>query len=299
MNKVTKLGVLCLCIGLTGCNKGEVDKIEVSIATTMPKIVENVNNIKIEPDIDLPGSEPVSVDACIEDNTFTDEVISLDVDINTKSTKEDFLYGIESLGYGYNPLQLPIKDYLTDKQLEKMEIVLDEGDEFYIIVPKSKTAYMEIYEYEVFSEKKVGDLIYKSRAGNPVLLRCNISDLHPNTIIKLIDGEEYISFSPTVSLVDGTVVVGEKGKIITPNKPENLYIATLYDELGEDYFKGLKCMELEDEYINGRYSKVYGVVEDHEEHIVTRERYGVSVNGDIYQYDIMNGYWININYESK
>ncbi len=138
--------------------------------------------------------------------------VGLKKDLSSYSTVNHNLYGITFLGYGEDYFDMPIELYLSDTQMETVEVVLHEGDEFFLLVPSSQNTFFEIYS--VNPSDPIGgieNLIHQSKAGAPVVLRCNLSDLAGNTGIRVDANGQYASFSPYVNLFDSSVVISEGG----------------------------------------------------------------------------------------
>ena len=81
------------------------------------------------------------------------------------------------------------------------------GTEVYAIVPVDDTWAITIYPVGMAStgESLVdwSNPIFQGEPGDPVIIRCNVSDLFANTLISMTDGPNSFEFSPTLSLDDG------------------------------------------------------------------------------------------------
>ncbi|MBQ9535365.1 MAG: DUF3298 domain-containing protein [Clostridia bacterium] len=84
------------------------------------------------------------------------------------------------------------------------------GEQLYMIVPTDPNAKVEVYEWIIDESNDFqgerGQLLYLSADGAPFLLRCNRSDIMPDTqlVITQPDGE-VLEWTPFVSLQDGRV----------------------------------------------------------------------------------------------
>ena len=57
---------------------------------------------------------------------------------------------------------------------------------------------MRIYE--------TGQVYYRSDIGAPILLKCNFSDILPNTVVNIVDNEgNTLEWHPSISLKDGSI----------------------------------------------------------------------------------------------
>lgn len=90
--------------------------------------------------------------------------------------------------------------------------IIDTGyaNELYLIIPTDVEASVAVNEF-VFSEENdfigtAGEVLYSSEYGSPILIKCNFSDIMPNTIVNIVDSEgNVLSWSPYISLKDGSV----------------------------------------------------------------------------------------------
>ena len=92
--------------------------------------------------------------------------------------------------------------------------VITSGEELYLIVPcPGVTASVYSYDFDWEGEGgfRRGELLAQF-TGEPFTLRCNFSDIVPNTLIVLTaeDGRT-LAFSPSISLKDGTLAVPQSG----------------------------------------------------------------------------------------
>lgn len=93
--------------------------------------------------------------------------------------------------------------------------VQSEGDEVYLIVPRDPNASVAVNEWLMSPtsstgpyEGEVGKVLYRSDAGDPVIVRGNISEVSPNLQICIVEeGGDSIAYIPFCSLMDGTLDV--------------------------------------------------------------------------------------------
>ncbi|MBQ7938648.1 MAG: hypothetical protein IJ283_09195 [Oscillospiraceae bacterium] len=119
------------------------------------------------------------------------------------------------VGDGYRPIFEEQKElmewypFIADIPYER--IVEADGYDLYCIVPASldcsvKVEMLYFPEEEDAWEPVVGDVIYESESGEPIIVRCNESDIFSNVLVTVTDpnGNEK-KFSPYLSLVDGSL----------------------------------------------------------------------------------------------
>lgn len=106
------------------------------------------------------------------------------------------------------------------------------GQELYLIIPYDEKAHVAV-NYVSFEEEndfnlKVEDILYTRDNGAPFLVKCNYSDIFPDSQVVIVDSKgETLTFSPMLSLKDGRLnKTAEDGKTI--------YDFTVYSNL-DDY----------------------------------------------------------------
>lgn len=90
--------------------------------------------------------------------------------------------------------------------------VIDTGNayELYLIIPQDTEASVAVNEWLLTEENdfagESGEVYYRSDNGAPFLLKCNFSDIMPNTVINIVDSNgNAMSWNPSLSLKDGSV----------------------------------------------------------------------------------------------
>lgn len=93
--------------------------------------------------------------------------------------------------------------------IEKDRLVRNEGDEVYCIVPASGYDNITVNTFVVDESndyKGAADKeLYSANDGKPILVRGNISEIMPNIIVTLSNGEASFSFNPCLSMRDGSL----------------------------------------------------------------------------------------------
>ncbi len=217
------------------------------------------------------------------------------VDSSSQIEEENDLFGIAFLGYtAITDERTLSSNYLTEDKIEKLETVIHEGDEVYLILPTSEDVKVEIYAFDELDEiGGIGDILYTSDKGNPILLQCNVSDILANVIIRFERGEEVVGYSPRVSLKDGKIILVEGAYELEKfpvNALDDKYYKILRDYLG-DKAKGKSLMRVDDEIIDGKTCAVIKMGTSTKTHFATENWYAVSDDGSIYQNDISMDKW--------
>lgn len=89
------------------------------------------------------------------------------------------------------------------------KIVRNEGDEVYCIVPAKGYNNVVVNTFIVDESndfKGAADKeLYRANDGSPILVRGNISEIMPNIIVTLSNSDSTFSFSPSLSMRDGSL----------------------------------------------------------------------------------------------
>lgn len=119
---------------------------------------------------------------------------------------EDEMYAVAYIGYTeYSALEEYKEIYLG----YDVDIHIIHDAEYYLIIPKDSYSSLKIYENDINSDAKI--LRFESQNARPFLIGCNASDIFPSSTIEIAG----IEFSPYESLKDGSIQVGEYGKLIS------------------------------------------------------------------------------------
>lgn len=151
----------------------------------------------------------------------TPETSVVDTGMLKQAISDDEAMAVAYLGWCEDELD-EIEDYLTAINMDNgdysflFEIAKDYrvdagGDELYCIVPKNEDDTVTISEWLIDEyndwQGEEGNVLYhKKNDGNPVLLKCNESEIVPNVLITITDAEGNVSrMVPYISGMDGTL----------------------------------------------------------------------------------------------
>ena len=111
----------------------------------------------------------------------------------------------------YVPLLVYSKRFDGGRELPVHHI--SDGD-FYLIIPRDPNATVRLLRNDMLTQ--TSSIFYEQPDGSPFVIGCNVSDIFPDVTVEITasDGEK-VSFSPFISLEDGSVEVGERGLNIT------------------------------------------------------------------------------------
>ena len=123
----------------------------------------------------------------------------------------DQLYAAAYVGYeGHLDLEYYTDRYLDD---EKVPIHYFSPWEYYLIIPRYPDMSLALYKNDIQTDQPA--LVYEAPVCQPFLIQCNISDIFPDVTVELTYQGESVSFSPHLSLKDGSVQIGERGLDLT------------------------------------------------------------------------------------
>lgn len=105
-----------------------------------------------------------------------------------------------------------LKEYpfLKDAQMK----VLD-GEQLFVFVPADEKGVITLYATELNDEGEVevkkDKPICVGKAGMPLAVRCNVSEVYSNILVSVTDGDKTCEFHPMVSLADGVTLDLKEG----------------------------------------------------------------------------------------
>lgn len=120
-------------------------------------------------------------------------------------------YAVAHLGY----LEIEDLDYYVQRYLDSDDIpihYLSSGD-YYLIIPRYEGMELSLYVNDFNTSEST--LFYHETDCQPFILQCNVSDIFPDATIELTYQGEKVSFSPFISLKDGSLDIGEHGLDLT------------------------------------------------------------------------------------
>lgn len=120
-------------------------------------------------------------------------------------------YAVAHLGY----LEIEDLDYYVQRYLDSDDIpihYLSSGD-YYLIIPRYEGMELSLYVNDFNTSQST--LFYQETDCQPFILQCNVSDIFPDATIELTYQGEKVSFSPFISLKDGSLDIGEHGLDLT------------------------------------------------------------------------------------
>ena len=182
-------------------------------------------------------------------------------------------------------------------------LYMAEGQELYAIVPPCAAGRITVYASAMNENGQYADdrehPLHSGKPGEPLLLRCNLSEIYSNVLISATDGGGAILYRPSISLENGHLATEQSvyDFSIYEEKPDgrSVQIATELlleaDEVKEAIEHGMKIMYTGDtQMIEGRTCLLFALGTDSEEQFVRERYYGVCDNL-IYVYDAVSDTW--------
>ena len=220
-------------------------------------------------------------------------------ELQGKMHENDCNIAMAFLGYiSYEADEVKIRQYASQEACvqydfpEKADLVDCGGEEVYAIVPRAGMS-VSVYRVEMSEmgeyDDKLETSLYEGKKGEPILLRCNVSEM-----ISLRDGhlaaeEGCYDFSVYEPLPDDG---GEIGPFDGQNGDIAYEILNEVPEVREAIANGMQIMDTcEMEEIDGRPCRIFVLGTNHDGQFVREQYYAVSDNL-VYVYDVIDDCWL-------
>ena len=125
--------------------------------------------------------------------------------------QEEQLYAAAYLGWE----EMEDLDFYRETYLRGADVPVHyvSPGEFYLIIPRDPDTAVKLYRNDISGAEPA--LLYEAEACAPFAVQCNISDIFSDVTVELTCGGVTVSFSPYISLKDGSIQVGERGLDLT------------------------------------------------------------------------------------
>ncbi|MBQ9954481.1 MAG: hypothetical protein IJO87_03515 [Eggerthellaceae bacterium] len=129
----------------------------------------------------------------------------------------DYMCAVAMMGYAEEDLEdfllEAIRYFPAVAAIPSSQWIEAEGDEVYLVVPRSTEASVAVNEWVVSPssstgpyEGEAGEVLYRSDRGDPIIVRGNISDIRPNLMINIVDEfGDSLRYIPFCNTMDGTL----------------------------------------------------------------------------------------------
>lgn len=111
----------------------------------------------------------------------------------------------ELIGIAYLNNEKEASQYFDNLPDDQITTYTTNGEELYLIIPRSNDISITIYEANLEENGNLakGEIIAKT--NETFIIKCNQSDIVPNTILNITSNDLTIEYSPSISLKDGSV----------------------------------------------------------------------------------------------
>ena len=202
------LAALMLCILLIGCGKlpqSPSDDTKKPAAEDTEKLTVSETEERTGGDTEAPsgGASPEKADIAELRSRISDRGAMLGV---------GFFGYVDSESSEAAAREFAAGSALTEAypSLTDCTLVLTEGAELYALVPANGNTFVTIYPSDISQDgnyiDRKSEPIYIGRAGESVILRCNLSEIFSNVLIAVTDGKSTLEFRPAISLENGRMV---------------------------------------------------------------------------------------------
>ena len=181
-----------------------------------------------------------------------------------------------------------------------------EGQELYAIVPVNEKGTITLYPSAMTENGEYADdksnPLHVGEPGEPLLLRCNLSEIYSNVLIAATDGGGAMDFRPSLSMENGHLqeIAGVYDFSTYEELPDerSIQIATELlletDEVKQAVMQGMKVMYTGNtQWIEGRPCLLLALGTDSEDQFVRERYYGVCDNL-VYSYDAISDTWSTV-----
>lgn len=190
--------------------------------------------------------------------------------------------------------------------LSSAPLYMAEGQELYAIIPPNDKGTIIVYPSMITEDGEYADdknnPLHVGEPGEPLLLRCNLSEIYSNVLIAATDGGGAMDFRPSLSMENGHLqeIAGVYDFSTYEEVPDerSIQIATELlletEEVKQAVMQGMKVMYTGDtQWIEGRPCLLFALGTDSEEQLVRERYYGVCDNL-VYRYDAISDTWSTV-----
>lgn len=190
--------------------------------------------------------------------------------------------------------------------LSSAPLYMAEGQELYAIIPPNDKGTIIVYPSMITEDGEYADdksnPLHVGEPGEPLLLRCNLSEIYSNVLIAATDGGGAMDFRPSLSMENGHLqeIAGVYDFSTYEEVPDerSIQIATELlletEEVKQAVMQGMKVMYTGDtQWIEGRPCLLFALGTDSEEQFVRERYYGVCDNL-VYSYDAISDTWSTV-----
>jgi hypothetical protein len=135
------------------------------------------------------------------------------------SYQDDQLYAIAYIGQDEHALPYYLNTYTRSSEEGLQICTVSQGD-YYLIIPRYSTMTVKVDKIDVSTSKETA--VFEQSDCKPFLLRCNVSEIFLDAAVTITYEKETETFSPSISLKDGSVLAGERGLVLPKETGKSL-----------------------------------------------------------------------------
>lgn len=183
-------------------------------------------------------------------------------------------------------------------------LFMDEGQELYALVPYDEDSVITLYRAEMSDQGEyIDDLsnpLSEGLPGEPLLVRCNLSEIYSSILVTATYGDEIIEIRPGLSMEDGQMPeqdgvydFSDYAQVPDEGWAEQAgEMLSQTDEVNAALELGMKLRYTgQMQVIQGRWCLLFALGTDREDQFVTEGYYGVCHEA-IYAYDALSDTWM-------
>ena len=292
---------LCGCVALPGENPSYPGESQNHNISSVPGS-EPESKPGSEPESE-PESKPEPEDTNSEDPALT--ALQQKINYHSKGAGVAFIGYVDS-----ESSEVDLRAYYASSETGKVypdlvyaPLYMAEGQELYAIVPPCAAGRITVYASAMNENGQYADdrehPLHSGKPGEPLLLRCNLSEIYSNVLISATDGGGAILYRPSVSLENGHLAAEQSvyDFSVYEKQPDERAAETAMEllrgqkEIQKALQRGMKLLYTGDkQMIEGRTCLLFALGTDREDQFVRERYYGVCDNL-IYVYDAVSDTW--------
>ena len=261
-----------------------------------------------------PGGDTIPDGSTVKDPDGTGTEEAAFAELQKKIAQSGSAVAVAFIGYvDSESSEVDLRAYVAGSEtgkeypsLSSAPLYMAEGQELYAIIPPNDKGTIIVYPSMITEDGEYADdksnPLHVGEPGEPLLLRCNLSEIYSNVLIAATDGGGAMDFRPSLSMENGHLqeIAGVYDFSTYEEVPDerSIQIATELlletEEVKQAVMQGMKVMYTGDtQWIEGRPCLLFALGTDSEEQFVRERYYGVCDNL-VYRYDAISDTWSTV-----
>ena len=261
-----------------------------------------------------PGGDTIPDGSTVKDPDGTGTEEAAFAELQKKIAQSGSAVAVAFIGYvDSESSEVDLRTYVAGSEtgkeypsLSHAPLYMAEGQELYAIIPPNDKGTIIVYPSMITEDGEYADdksnPLHVGEPGEPLLLRCNLSEIYSNVLIAATDGGGAMDFRPSLSMENGHLqeIAGVYDFSTYEEVPDerSIQIATELlletEEVKQAVMQGMKVMYTGDtQWIEGRPCLLFALGTDSEEQFVRERYYGVCDNL-VYSYDAISDTWSTV-----